>query len=133
MIDIKVSLTVAVPGAVPVSKQLCFKNNTPIEGMTEKFHAYVTEKNPQNGKPVSRRITLDICRRQPAMQVINISSESYNYMTDPSTCPEWFRVLGKNPSKEWKALSDIQRLELHLGRFAADLNGVIESYSVAED
>lgn len=133
MIDIKVSLTVAVPGAVPFSKQSCFKNDTPIEGMTEKFHAYVTEKNPQNGKPVSKRITLDICKRKPARQVINMSSDAYNYMTGGNSCPEWFRTPGKNPSKEWKALNDTQRLEMHLERVAADLGGVIEAYSVADD
>lgn len=131
MTDIKVSLTVTVPGAVPFSEQLCFKNNKPIEGMTEKFHAYIME--PQNGKLVSKRVTLDICKRIPAKQVINMCTEAYNYMTSSNSCPEWFKTPGKNPSKEWKALTDTQRLELHLKRTAAHLGGVIESYSVADD
>lgn len=40
MIDIKVSLTVAVPGAVPFSNV-----ETPIEGMTEPFTVFITEKD----------------------------------------------------------------------------------------
>lgn len=133
MIDTKLSLTVAVPGAVPFSKQLCFKNNTPIKGMTEEFYAYIPEKNPQNGKTISKKVTLHICKRRPARQVINMSSEAYNYMTDGSSCPEWFKAPGKNPSKVWKALKDTQRLELHFERIAADLGGVVEAYHVVED
>lgn len=146
MIDIKVSLTVAVPGAVPFSKQQCFKNcevtdkkgrthnvETPIEGMTEPFTVSITEKDPHNGKPVTRRQTLHIRGRQPAHQVINMCSQAYDYMTDADACPKWFRVPGKNPVKEWKALSITQRLEMHLERVALDLGGVIVDYTVADD
>lgn len=146
MIDIKVSLIVAVPGTVPFSKQQCFKNckmtdksghthdvETPIEGMTEPFTAVITEKDPRSGKPVTRRQTLYIRKRQPAHQVINMCSQAYDHMTNAGDCPEWFRVPGKNPVKEWKALSITQRLELHLGRVASDLGGVIAGYTVADD
>lgn len=146
MVDIKLSLTVTVPGAVPFSKQLCFKNSTiedkkgrpvtieaPIEGMTEPFTAWVPMWNKQLNKAESRRTTLHICKRRPAHQTINMSTQAYQYMIDGNYCPEWFYVPGKNASKEWKSLSQTQRLELHLARVAADLGGEIDSYFVAED
>lgn len=146
MIDIKVSLIVAVPGTVPFSKQQCFKNckvtdksgrthdvEVPIESMTEPFIAFIPEKDPRSGKFVSMRRTLHIRRRQPAHQVINMCSQAYDCMIDAGACPEWFRVPGKNPVKEWKALNITQRLELHLKRVASDLGGVMASYSVADD
>jgi len=47
MIDIKVSLTVAVPGAVPFSKQQCFKN---CEGTAKKGRTHNGE-TPMEGMP----------------------------------------------------------------------------------
>lgn len=99
MIDTKVSLSVVVPGATSYSKQLCFKNSKngeelPVENMTDTFTVKSTVFDKESKKTVTKFTSLHICKRKPAHQILNMSREAYNYMTDPKDCPRWFKPQG---------------------------------------
>lgn len=139
MIENKVRLTIVVPGATTFSKQLCFKNSkngeeVPVENMTETFTVKSTEFDKESKKHITKFTSLHICKRKPTHQILNMSREAYNYMTDSKDCPSWFKPQDvRFPAKVWHQMSNDQRLLLHLERIAESLGGTLESYFVAED
>ena len=70
-----------------------------------------------------------------ATQCLNISEDSYNYMTaksldareDAQNCPGWSRP------KDWFNLNQTQRLEAHLDRISKTVGGVSFTYNVLDD
>lgn len=149
MVDIKMSLTILVPGARVMSKQECFKNSKivakngsisyieePIEGKTEKFTFVVDETDPRTGHKHAVRKIGHIRGCYPAKQVINMSTMAYEAMTSADDCPAWFRVPDLKPfqlSKAWKKLSPEERLDLHMHRIAENFQGTVLTYQVFED
>ena len=88
--DIKLSLTVALPGRAVVSR------------------VAETQSNPQT---------------KQAKQVINITKDSYDYMTSHEA--PWFMK-----SNRWKMLNKKQKLEAHLKRICEDLGGTSYNYKI---
>ena len=60
------------------------------------------------------------------VRVLNISNESYNYMTSKE-CPEWSKRA------EWLSMSKKKRFESHINRIAHDCFGKIMDYEVFND
>ena len=60
------------------------------------------------------------------IRVLNISNESYNYMTSKE-CPEWSKKA------EWLSMSKKKRFESHINRIAHDCFGKIMDYEVFDD
>ena len=60
------------------------------------------------------------------IRVLNISNESYDYMTSKE-CPEWSKRV------EWLSMSKKKRFESHLNRIAHDCLGKVMDYEVFND
>lgn len=135
MIDIKVRLNILVPGAVMYSEQSCSKNDkgkkVVLEEMTEPGHVSFLTKNAE-GKMVRQRIDFRTRKCIPARQVLNMSTDAYEYMISKSV-PEWFRVPTGNAKAIWEKMSETERLEKHLERTAAHFQGTVENYQVIDD
>ena len=142
--EIKVSLTVELPGAIMWSKEECLKTtHKVIEKKTkagkiykktikvrvedwdkmEKHTVRVTDINGTNPEIIAFHTR----KCKPATQSLNISKEAYEYMIDKDSCPSWSK-----PGK-WVAMSKKERLESHLQRTVAHLGGISYTYQVFED
>lgn len=71
-------------------------------------------------------INFKMTRTPIRVRVLNISNESYNYMTSKE-CPEWSKKV------EWLSMSKKKRFEAHINRIANDFRGKIINYEVFED
>lgn len=127
MNEIKVRLSMEVPGAIMLSSQDC-------EKMSKK-EAYdhtivVVEQKVKKGKKlVTKKETLHINTRKsrPARQCISISKVAYSYMTDAKEIPSP-KLL-----KTWSSMTTAQRLEYHLNLIAEDFGATSFSYEVLDD
>ena len=71
-------------------------------------------------------INFKMTRTPVRVRVLNISNESYDYMTSKE-CPEWSKRV------EWLSMSKKKRFEAHINRIANDFRGKIMNYEVFED
>ena len=62
-----------------------------------------------------------------AIRKISLCESAYDYMTSPS-CPEWYHNI-----KEWKKMSPIQRLEMHLARTCRHYGGKSYQYKIIDE
>lgn len=120
MDDIKVSLSIVIPGSQLYSEQVCSKN--PKE-CTE-HNQFTVEDKKTHKKEVIHYYTR---KRIPARQSLKITKEAYDSMTDKLSCPEWEKMF------IWSKMSRKQRLESHCKRICEGLNGVSFSYEILED
>lgn len=154
MIDIKVSLTIELPGSTMVSR-------------TDALKRVTVKKRNKNGKPILNkkgepimveqlvedyskndyhelRITdaqgklTDVIgfftrKCKPAYQAINLSREAYENFISKER-PFNFRTNeNKHPERVWKQMSETQRLEWHLNNYAEAMGGVLIDYKVFDD
>lgn len=144
MNDIKVSLSIELPGSTILSKEECLKTaHKVIEKKTKtgkiykktievevedwdkmkKYTMKVADKNGTNPEI----ITFHTRKCKPAAQSLNMNKEAYEYMIGKDSCPSWSK-----PSK-WAAMSKDERLEAHLQRTVEHLGGISYTYQVFED
>ena len=144
MNEIKLNLSIELPGSTMLKKEECLKTtHKVIEKKTkagkiykktikvevedwdkmEKHSMRVADKNGTN----TEIITFHTRKCKPATQSLNISKEAYEYMIDKDSCPSWSK-----PSK-WTAMSKKERLEAHLQRTVEHLGGTSYTYQVFED
>ena len=144
MSEIKLNLSIELPGSTMLSKDECLKTtHKVIEKKTkagkiykktikvrvedwdkmEKHTVRVTDTNGANPEI----ITFHTRKCTPATQSLNISKEAYEYMIDKDSCPSWSK-----PGK-WAAMSEKERLEAHLQRTVEYLGGISYTYQVFED
>ena len=140
MNEIKVSLTISLQGSVMFSKEECLKTTQKVtrkKNKSFKKQARIQEEDlskmdKNTLRVIDKRgkhpemITFYTRKSRPAKQTINISKDSYDYMTS-SSCPEWSKVGA------WIQMSKVKRLEAHLQRLAEHLGGNVLSYKVFED
>lgn len=125
MEDIKLSLTIVLPGSTMMSEQECSKNPQNYNH----FSMVVGSKNDKQHIHFSTR------KCKPAMLVMNMGIDTYNYMTaksknrraDAANCPGWSRP------DIWYPLSSEERLKKHLHRIVSDRKGISYTYAVFED
>lgn len=156
MSNVKISLTILVPGATMVSTQECVKQlKKPVIVKKGKYAGkqakdrkgnllYRKEWVPDMSK-LNRHIikvdTLDENKQHkkvpvtyftrkgvPAKQVINLSEESYKYFTSTEVPYDYY-----SKSHTWENLSKKQRLEWHLNTICEDMGGKMDSYVVFND
>ena len=144
MIDIKLNLSIELPGSTMLSKEECLKTTHKVIkketkagkiykktikvkvedwDKMEKHTMRVTSTNGTNPEI----ITFHTRKCKPAAQSLNISKEAYEYMIDKDSCPSWSK-----PSK-WAAMSKKERLEAHLQRTVEHLGGTSYTYQVFKD
>lgn len=155
MSNIKISLTVLVPGATMVSEQECSKQlKKPVINKKGKYAGKPAKD--KNGKPVYHTVTVpDLTKVQThhvmvsgskdgkkskeslvyytrknktVQQVINLSEEAYDYYVS-SEVPHGYSAHAHS----WETMSKKQRLEWHLKSICSSLGGKMGSYVVFND
>lgn len=144
MIDIKLNLSIELPGSTMLSKEECLKTTRKVIGKktkagkiykkTIKVKVEDWDKMEKHSMRVANTngtnpeiITFHIRKCKPAKQSLNMSKEAYEYMIDKDSCPSWSK-----PGK-WAAMSEKERLEAHLQRTVEYLGGISYTYQVFED
>lgn len=124
MNEIKLSLTILLPGRTILSKEACLKT------MQKGNEIVVVEDYDKCDKSYvnvgKRTYTIHTRKCKPATQKINLGRDAYEYFIS-NECPYWCKP------KVWNALSKKQRLLAHLEGIAESLNGKLESYHIFED
>lgn len=138
MYEVKVSLSVTLPGSVMYSKQECLKQlkSTFVNKAGKKITKYksvqdfdkfdkstIEVKDYDNSKEL---LTVYTRKSRNATQIINLSKEAYEYMIS-NNFPTWSK------SNVWRSMKAKARLEAHLNRIAEELGGTILSYQVFEE
>ena len=144
MNEIKLSLSIELPGSTMFSKEECLKTtHKVIEKKTKAGKIYKKtikvkvedwDKMEEYSMKVTNRdgtnpeiITFHTRKCKPATQSLNISKEAYEYMIDKDSCPSWSK-----PGK-WAVMGKKERLKTHLQKIVEHLGGTSYSYQVFED
>ena len=131
MADVKLSVTILLPGSKIVTSQECEENPLKycdrnslilsVKHWDPKAKCSFYKKEP---------LVFYTKKREPAQQVIKMSPDAYEYMIS-SACPEWF--IPQGGISKWKKMSIEQRLEAHLERTCKALRGISYTYVVFND
>lgn len=143
MIETKVRLSMSIPGAQMLSEQECSENpkeNYQQETITVKY-------KKKKGKIQKENIVINLRKNRLVKQVLNISKEAYDYMTDPKLPPtdklarklylqKTDKIKGKKITVEttvWANLSPMRKLDWHLANIAKSLGAVDYTFTVLDD
>ena len=148
MTEVKVRLSMSVPGAQMLSEQECSKNpktSYNSETVTIKF---TTKK----GKFHKEDITIRTCKNRLVKQLLNISKEAYDYMTAADQPPTEklakklfiYKTIGKDKDgkpKKVKTETTVwahqfnpkKRLDWHIANIAATLGAVDYQFEILDD
>lgn len=144
MNEIKLNLSIELPGSTMLSKEECLKTTRKvIEKKTKagKIYKKTIEVKVEDWDKMEKHfmrvaningtspeiITFHTRKCKPATQSLNMSKEAYEYMINKDSCPSWSK-----PGK-WTAMSEKERLEAHLQRTVEYLGGISYTYQVFED
>ena len=127
MLEIKVRLSMSVPGAQMLSSQDCEKMSK--KDAYDYSTLVVSRKEKKGKKSVIKKETLHINTRKskPAKQCVSISKEAYDYMTDAKEIPSSKLV------RTWANMSKAKRLEYHLSLIAESFNALSYTYEIFDD
>lgn len=153
MIDVKMNLTVLLPGSTMVSKQECFKQLK--EEVKDKKgnirYKYKKVLNPDKHNLHYLKISnkkeeiIHFYTRKcvPAKQVINISTVAYKYFIGTEAPEAFYAPTGFQPytsvkkvsikNQAWNLLTKEQKIMWHCTRIASTLGGSVEDYVVFLD
>lgn len=136
MSEIKVRLSLCIPGARRLSWQECQKN--PKESYDE-TRIKVSFKD-KRGKTCYERLTIKTRKSELVRQSIQISKEAYDYMISDEVPSNKlnkrvpFRVNGKRKLVPiWCTYTDDQKLRWHFQNIADTLGAKDFSYEILED
>lgn len=140
MNEIKLNLSIVLPGRTLLSKEECLKTTQEVVTTKNGKKRTVTkvvedwDKTDRHTMRVEGAkgsnpeiITFRTRKCSPATQSLNMTKEAYEYMIDKDSCPSWSK-----PNK-WKTMSKKERLEAHLQRTTEHLGGTSYTYQVFED
>ena len=122
---IKLTANFELPGSTMFGKEACQKS--PKE-YTE-YNCLIVEDRVKEGKKIKvKREKLQFFTRKsiPALQVINMSEEAYQYMISNE-------VPSFSTKSVWNKMTKEQRLVAHLNETAAYLGGKLIDYTVYPD
>lgn len=125
--EVKVSLSLLVPGAGLLAPEFCDKNPK------ESYDVIKLRVQNGRGKNSTELLTVATRKNKTAKQSISITKEAYNYMVSnefESNCPS---LLRKYPKHVWLKMTPKQRLEAHLAILAESLGAISFTYEVFDD
>lgn len=122
MIDIKLSLTIALRGSDMFSSQECEENPELLND------EYLRIQDQKTKKFINLYYKTRKCKE--ASQTINMCQEAYDEFTSLNI-PDKYNSFKEG--KRWKDLSKKKRLEWHLKEIAESLNGRIIDYVIYGD
>jgi hypothetical protein len=138
MSEIKISVTIAINGAVPMKKEdyvKTVKKEIVVHGVKKIINKKVDNYDNMEASSftlfdkVAKKVenyTVYVRKYQKAHQVINLPPEAYRFMTS-SECPTWEK------KKDWMRMSKHNKLMSHLKELAESFNGTLEAYTVFDD
>lgn len=137
MDNIKLRLSLSVPGAQMLSRQECLKNPKDSYDIDKMSVRYTT------GEGRRRKVRTDILviktrKSRQARHNINICNEAYDYMISDDTppAPKYSRIVKSKkgaPVSIWSTMSVSERLKVHLDLIAKDFNATDYTYEVLDD
>ena len=123
MNDVKLRLSLYVPGAQMLSSQACEEN------ATENYDKMKIEvKTSISGKKKSKTEVITVSTRKSRLirQNINLTSDAYQYMISKE-------VPYFSTHKQWGNMSRKERLKSHLDRIAENFNAKNYSFEILDD
>lgn len=125
--EIKVSLTVILPGRVMLSqKQAEASEKQTLGSGFDHFSMEVSELDKVNKKFNREVIQVETRKSVPSSQALNITVDVYETMIDSSNCPYSLK------HNVWQSMTIKGRLEYNLQKTCEYLGGVSYSYVVFE-
>lgn len=130
MKNIKLSLSILLPGGTMYSKQECFKNPTVKDENAKnnldlrKFNSFQIKLRDAK-KVETHRIF--VRKSKPAKQVLNLSEEAYNYFIGQEKPEKYRSELGP-----WNKLTKNQKITWHCNNIAENLGGTVESWEILD-
>lgn len=136
MIELKVSLSLSVPGAGMLSSQECEENPQESYDENKLVLTYIKGKGKYQ-KEVKRILTYSTRKQKLVTQNINLCKEAYDYMLDTPTSAKFSKIVkttkrGKQVTL-WSTLSVDERLKHHFDLIAHDFHAVSYSYKILDD
>lgn len=127
--EAKISLSLFIKGAKPLSQEECEKN--PKKNY-DKFELNI------RGNKKRERLIVETRKPQLIVQHINIYKEAYDYMVSTPTSPKLAKPIkfdknGNVVKRAWDNLSIQERLKKHFEPIAHDLNAVSYSFEILND
>ena len=134
--EIKVSLSLLVPGAGLLAPEFCEKN--PKESYNKnKVLISFTKGKGKNQKKVKELLVVNTRKQKLVTQNISICKEAYHHMLSTPTSQKLSKVIKTNKNGDiirvWDTLSVHERLKHHFDLIAHDLRAVSYSYEILED
>lgn len=126
MNEIKVSLSITLQGGVMYSQEQAKALEKEKEGTGYDTFNMRVEGKKSDGKKDVQTITVKTRKNKPASQSLNLSMDTYDYMTGKEA-PYFVKA------RDWERLTKKQRLEAHLKRIVEELGGVSFTYAVLDN
>lgn len=135
--EIKVTLSLLVPGASLLTPEFCEKNPKKSYEINKIPIEYTVGKGKKQRK-IKDIITIQTRKNRLVSHNINICRESYDYMLSTPTNPKLEKPLKYNKDGDvikrvWDTLSIDQRLKHHFDLIAYDLRAKSYSYQILDD
>ena len=127
MSEIKVFLSLLVPGASLLTPEFCEKNPK------ESYDVFKLRVQNGRGKNSTELLTVATRKSKTAKQSISITKEAYDYMVSNEFKSTSSSLLRKYPKHVWLKMTPKQRLEAHLSIIAESFNAVGFTYEVLDD
>lgn len=124
--EIKVSLSVTLPGSVMYSQEQAKALEEEKVGTGYDTFNMRVEGKKSDGRKDVQTITVKTRKSKPASQSLNLSMDAYNYMVS-NEAPYFVKP------RDWERLTKKQRLEAHLKRICEELGGVSFTYAILDN
>lgn len=137
MLEIKVRLSLSVPGAQLLSEQECSKNPK-ISYNDEKVIITNFKQKGKNQKEITKHIVIKTRKQRPVIQNISICKEAYKYMLSTPTSTKFNKPTKRNKNGDvvermWDTMSVHERLKKHFDLIAHDFRAISYNYEILED
>lgn len=127
MSNVKMSVTIELPGSTMMTPQECGENPKNYKKQVQVLSIKAYDAKAKKSSFKKEKIEYRTRKCIPAYQSINMTEEAYEYMIS-SLCPEWYAPMGG--INKWKKLPIKERLQLHLDRTCKSLGGISYTYVV---
>lgn len=122
MDNIKITLTMSVPGAKLLSDTQCKENKT-----FNKIALTLNEHDPQKKE---EHIVLFTRKPKAIKQVVNMTEETYNYFISEDIPYNYKMQKSSTTKPAWKSLSKEQKVEWHLREYCLNFKAKLISYKI---
>lgn len=120
MNEIKIRLSLTIPGRVMLSQQIAEKNE---EKLMESHRLHLNKKETAYYKT---RKTV------PAVKVVQINKDAYNYMLETPINPKYRKFISRNKTV-WDTFTERKKLSLYFDILKEENQALDYSFEILED